>query len=185
MKTNRISEIFMRFVAPAIALSLSLLTVSSISVGKRAPDDQIDPRSVSLTTTGKAELAAGRLDTATDALESALAVDPRNRAAYITLAKVALRQDLPGKAIRLYREALLIDPNDVVALAGQGEAMVRKGAVAKARENLARIQKLCMTSCPEQVALAALIEKGVPPPPVMSAQAVEPKPVVTEEPKKP
>jgi hypothetical protein len=63
--------------------------------------------------------------------------------------------------------------------------MVRKGAVAKARENLARIQKLCMTSCPEQVTLAALIEKGAPPPPVMSAQAVEPKPVVTEVPKKP
>ncbi|RJT21308.1 hypothetical protein D5I55_17815 [Chakrabartia godavariana] len=168
----------MRFVAPAVALSLALATVSSVSFGKRIADDQINPLSMTLTKTGIAEAAAGRLGEANDVLESALAVDPRNRAAYVELASVARKQGLTGKAIRLYREALLIEPNDVIALAGQGEALVMKGAVTRAKENLARIQKICMSACPEQTRLATAIEKGAAQP-VLSAQAVAPVPVVS------
>lgn len=168
----------MRFVAPALALSLALATVSSVSFGKRIADDQINPLSMTLTKTGIAESAAGRLDQANDALESALAVDPRNRAAYVELASVARKQGLTGKAIRLYREALLIEPNDIIALAGQGEALVQKGALARAKENLTRIQKICVNACPEQTRLAGAIEKGSAQP-VLSAQAVAPVPVVS------
>jgi len=99
-----------------------------------------------------------------------LAVDPRNRGAYALMAQVAQQQSLPGKAIRLYRESLLIEPNDLAALAGQGEAMVAKGAVTKAKENLARIRVLCVGACPDGTRLAAAIAKG-PPPAVQSAQA--------------
>ena len=118
-------------------------------------------------------MGSAKLNDANDALETALAVDPRNRAAYALLAEVAVRQGLPGKAIRFYRESLLIEPNDVAALAGQGEAMVAKGAVTKARENLARIKTLCVGACPEGARLAATIAKG-PPPVVQSAQAAAP-----------
>jgi Tfp pilus assembly protein PilF len=168
----------MRFSPPAIAMSLAFLTVASVSHSQR-PDAQISPRSVALTAEGKALLAAAKFDDANDVLESALAVDPRNRAAYIVLAQVAAKQGLPGKSIRFYREVLLIEPNDVAALAGQGEAMVAKGAVAKARENLDRITKICVASCAEQVKLAAVIDKAAAIP-VVSAQAVQPKPVITE-----
>lgn len=168
----------MRFSPPALALSLALLTVSSISYGSRADADLL-PRSVALTNEGRELLAAGKFDAATDALESALAVDPRNRTAFAILARVAQTQGLPGKAIRLYREALLIDPNDVMALAGQGEALVQKGALAKARDNLARLGQVCMAGCPEQKTLAAAIEKGSAAP-VISAEAVQPQPVVSE-----
>jgi tetratricopeptide (TPR) repeat protein len=170
-------ETLMRLTPPALALAAVLLTVSSVSHGQR-PDSMIDARSLSLMQQGKAEAVAGRFDVANDYLETALAVDPRNRAAFLALADVAKKQGLPGKAIRLYREALLIEPNDVVALAGQGEALVAKGALTKARENLARVRTLCISSCPEQVTLAAVIEKGTTAP-AMSAQQVAPRPVAT------
>ncbi len=174
-------EMVMRFSPPAIAMALALVTVSSVSHGKRA-DREISALSVNMTTAGKSALAAQQYDAAADVLESALAVDPRNREAFVVLAQVAQKQGLPGKAIRFYREALLIEPNDVAALSGQGEAMVQRGALAKARENLTRISQICPTACPEQKTLAALIEKGAATP-VLSVQAVQPKPIVTPAPK--
>ena len=168
----------MRFSPAATALSLALLTVSSISYSKR-PDAQLLPQSVTLANDGIALLAQQKFDEAVSSFEAALAVDPRNRAAFIALAKVAAAQGLPGKAIRFYREALLLEPNDVAALAGQGEAMAQKGAIAKARENLARVGVLCTTSCPEQKTLALAIEKASAAP-VISAQTIQPKPIVTD-----
>ncbi|UVO53324.1 M48 family metallopeptidase [Sphingomonas sp. SUN039] len=167
----------MRLTPPALGIALLLATVSSVGHGQR-PDAVIDARSVLLVTQARSELTAGRFETANDALESALAVDPRNRTAYALLAEVAQKQGLPGKAIRLYRESLLIEPNDIAALAGQGEAMVAKGAVTKAKENLARIKTLCVGACPDGARLAAVIEKG-PPPVVQSAQAAPVLPVTT------
>lgn len=171
----------MRFAIPAVALSLALATVSSVGLSRR-PDSQINPTSVALVAGARADMAASRFDAAVDQLETALAVDPRNRDALIVLAQVARKQQLPGKAIRFYREALLLEPNDVNALSGQGEALVQKGALAKAKENLSRIQKICVASCPQQLTLASAIEKGAATP-VLSAQAVKPAPTVTEVPK--
>jgi Tfp pilus assembly protein PilF len=149
--------------------------LSGSAIGQR-PDSQIDARSVTLLGQGQAALKAGNLAAADDALETALAVDPRNRGAYIALGHVALAQGLAGKAIRFYRDALALDPNDVDALAGQGQAMMQKGAVERAKANLARIVTLCKTSCPAQTTLAAAIDKG-PPAPIVAAQAkVPPKP---------
>ena len=105
-----------------------VVSISTSLHGQR-PDDQIDARSMALLQQGKAARAAGNIDGATDLFESAVAVDPRNRQAFIALAQVAEARQLPGKAIRLYREALLLEPNDIAALTGQGEAMVAKGAL--------------------------------------------------------
>ncbi len=168
----------MRFSPPVLALSLALLTVASVSHGQK-PDAKLQPRSVALMAEANALFGVGKYDEASDLLETALAVDPRNRGAFVALARVAGKQELHGKAIRFYREALLIEPNDVVALSGQGEAMVAKGAITKAKENLARIKQLCVAACPEQQQLAIAIEKGAAAP-VMSAQAVQPKPVISE-----
>lgn len=167
----------MRLTPPALGIALILATVSSVGHSQK-PDAMIDARSMLLVAQAKSEIAAGRFETATDALESALAVDPRNRGAFVLMAEVAQKQGLPGKAIRLYRESLLIEPNDIAALAGQGEAMVAKGAVTKAKQNLARIKVLCVGACPDGGRLAAAIEKG-PPPVVQSAQAAPVLPVGT------
>ena len=169
----------MRFSPTAALFALTLATVSSSSLGQR-PDDQPNPRSVALLAQAETLRKAGNLSGAEDLLETALAIDPRNRAAYVSAGRVAAAQDLPGKAIRLYRDALALDPNDTVALAGQGEAMVQKGAVERAKVNLARITQLCKSGCPAATQLAAAIDKG-PPPAVMTAQANTKVPVKGQE----
>jgi cytochrome c-type biogenesis protein CcmH/NrfG len=172
-------ETLMRFSPVAIALSLTLLAVSSGVHGQRA-DDQINPRSLVLLQQGQAALKAGDLGGATDALETALAIDPRNRAAFVALGRVAQAQQLPGKAIRMYFEALALEPNDITALSAQGEAMVQQGAVARAKANLARVRTLCKSDCPPAQQLAAAIAKG-PPPAVLAAQTSSKVPPEGEE----
>jgi Tfp pilus assembly protein PilF len=163
----------MRLLPAALALSFAALSISTSLSAQRA-DTAIDPRSMALLAQGRAAASAGKLDQATDLIETALAVDPRNRAAFIELASVAERQQLPGKAIRLYREALLIEPNDPGALRGQGEALVAKGALGPARENLAKIKTLCgKKACPDAASLTATIAKGPPPSATPAAKVPE------------
>lgn len=151
----------MRFSSIAAAAALTFASVSTSLHGQR-PDDQIDPRSMQILAQGRTAQAAGNLTGATDLFETALAVDPRNRAAYVALGQVSAARGLVGKAIRFYREALALDPNDISALAGQGDALVAKGAVLRAKDNLAKIRKICRTNCREAIALAATIAKGPP-----------------------
>lgn len=165
----------MRITSVSVAAVLALVCVSTSLSGQR-PDDQIDPRSMALLQQGKTARAAGNLDGATGLIESALVVDPRNRQAFVTLGEIARQQSLPGKAIRLYREALLIEPNDVAALRGQGEALVQKGAVTKARETLARLRQVCGAGCADATQLAAVIAKGPPVTVTAQQQTVPPKP---------
>ena len=161
----------MRYTSVAVAAALTLVTVATAVQGQR-PEDAVDARSLALLAKGQAQQAAGNLDAATDLFESAVAVDPRNRGAFVRLAEVAKTRGLPGKAIRLYREALSLDPNDVAALSGQGEALVAKGAVIRARENLAKVKLVCAKrACPEVAVLTASIAKG---PPIVTATATVP-----------
>ncbi len=173
----------MRFTPASIALAALLATVSSVGVTQR-PDAQIEPLSIEWQKAGEEARRAGNLTGATDALETALAVDPRNRAAYLELAQVARAQGLQGKAIRLYKEALLLDPTDVNALVGQGQAMVEKGAMAKAKENLAQAQSVCRTNCAVVAQLSAAIAKGPPAVALTAKDAAPgtPKAPVTETP---
>jgi len=160
----------MRLMPVALAAVIVVGTMASAGHGQRA-DSQIDARSVSLAQQAQAALTAGRHDQATDLYETALAVDPRNRDAYLGLARVAQAQRLPGKAIRLYQDALTIEPNDVNALSGQGQAYVQRGAVDRARRNLTRVQELCGRPCPQATELSAVIQRG---PPVETAQQAAP-----------
>jgi tetratricopeptide (TPR) repeat protein len=136
-----------------------MMTLGALMLVSAAPAPVSTPAE-SLLARGQAAAAAGQLEVATDLLESALAANPRSRATYMTLADVARKQGLPGKSLRLSRQVLAHDANDRVALAGQGEALVDKGAVAKAQENLAKLAKLCRGNCPEQVALAGAISRA-------------------------
>ncbi|HJQ17579.1 MAG TPA: tetratricopeptide repeat protein [Allosphingosinicella sp.] len=168
----------MRVFPIALSAAFALAIVASAGYGQR-PDDQIDPRSIALTQQAQALTVGGRYSEAIDLLESALAVDPRNRGAYVGLARVALAQKLPGKAVKLYSEALALEPNDLNALSGQGEALVERGAVERAKQNLERIKGLCKGSCPQATTLAAVIAKG-PPPPIVTARAPEAVPPKSE-----
>ena len=150
----------MRFAPAAAALSLCLAMTASISIasGPGSPD----PRAAALIAQGNASLAAGEAQAATDAFEAALAVDPAYTPIFIDLAQAARQQGLQGKAIRYYREALSRDPGNFAAISGEGAALVEKGAMEKARRNLAKLQSLCGDQCPETVALQSSIARGVP-----------------------
>lgn len=149
----------MRLLPRLMIAGAAAALLASPVIGQR-PDNQIEPKSMELLKVGEAHLAAGRFVEADDALETALAVDPRNREAFVALAKVAQKQKLFGQAIRFTRKALALEPNDREALAVQGEAMVELGAVAKARENLDKLQKLCPGGCPSVAQLSAAITRG-------------------------
>ncbi len=52
-----------------------------------------------------------------------------------------------------------------------------KGAVERAKANLARVKTLCKTDCPQANALASVIAKG---PPVATASTVPVKPTAKD-----
>jgi tetratricopeptide (TPR) repeat protein len=151
-----------------LLIGLSGIALAAPVAAQRG-DDQILPKSVELMHQGQAAMAAGKLEEADNLLETALAVDPRNRWAYVNLARVAERQHLFGKAIRMTNKALIMEPNDPEALAVQGEAMVEMGATARAQANLQKLQQVCgAKGCPQVAQLSAAITRG---PTVASAKA--------------
>ncbi|MBY0343370.1 MAG: tetratricopeptide repeat protein [Sphingomonadales bacterium] len=159
-RSQALKELLMRFAPAAAALSLCLAMTASISVAGEQAD--ADPRAAALIAQGQALLAAGDADAAIDAFEAALAVDPGYTPIFIDLAEAARQQGLQGKAIRYYRDALERDPGNFAAISGEGAALVEKGALEKAKKNLAKLQSLCGDSCPETVALQSSIARGVP-----------------------
>ena len=63
-------------------------------VASQRADDQILPKSIELQRQAKDLISAGKFEQAEDLLETALAVDPRNRGAFVDIARVAERQHL-------------------------------------------------------------------------------------------
>lgn len=149
----------MRISLRFLALGTAATLVASPVIGQR-PDNQILPRSAQFQQQAQAQVAAGKLDEAAGLLETALAVDPRNRGAFVDLARIAKQQKLFGKAIRLANEALQLEPNDLDAIEVQGEAMVELGAIPRAKQNLAKLQQLCNGGCRQVAELSAAIGHG-------------------------
>jgi tetratricopeptide (TPR) repeat protein len=170
-------DLLMRYTPAALALSLLVAVTASVSFS--APPQPLDPRASALLTQGRADLAAGRVNEAVDAYEAALTVQPGNITVLLNLAEATRRQGMQGKALHYYREALQTEPSNLLALSGEGAAFAEKGAIEKARRNLTQLQGLCGSDCEATRQLAAAIAKG-PSPRVVSAEAVKPDPVVTQ-----
>lgn len=154
-----------------IAFAATLLTAAALApaaVGA-VRDDAASSAATRWLAAGDAALAAKKSGVAIDAFEAALAVDPKSAPAFVGIAKAYSAEALPGKAIRFYREALALQPNDLDALAGQGEAMVARGATTRARVNLDRIKTLCKTDCPAAKRLETAL--AAPPPPALAKTA--------------
>ena len=163
----------MRFTPATLALAAIFATASSVGISQR-PDKEINPRSLEWQARGDAARAAGDLAGANDAYESALALDPRNRAVFVALGDVARAQGLQGKALRYYNGALTIEPTDMAALGGTVRALVERGAIVTAKENLARMKTLCRGACPQTTELDALIARGAPAQAAVTAKDVTP-----------
>ncbi len=174
---GRLWELLMRYMPLGVALSLLVaVTGSAGTAGVSLPTD---PRAKALIETGRELLGHGDIEAATDSFESALAIDPGNPATFLALGDAARAAGMQGKAIHYYREALAREPNNLAALSGEGGAMAEKGAIDKARGNLARLEGLCGRNCAEAQNLASVIAKG-PIAKVVSADAVKPDPTVED-----
>jgi tetratricopeptide (TPR) repeat protein len=150
----------MQSLSRLLLIGIAGLVVAAPVASQRA-DDQILPRSLELQKQARASMAAGKLENAQDLLETALAVDPRNRSAYVDIARVAEKQHLFGKAILMTSKALTLEPNDPDAIAVQGEAMVELGATARAQANLQKLQTICgAKACPQIAQLSGAISRG-------------------------
>lgn len=167
----------MRFTPAALSLSLAL-ALSASALHSAALVQPLDPRAIALESAGKASLAAGNPQEAIDSFEAALAIQPGSITITLDLADAHRAQGMQGKALHYYRVAIARDPQNLDAIAGEGAALVEKGAVEKARRNLSRLQWLCK-DCSQASNLATLIAKG-PSPRIVSADDVKPKPVVSQ-----
>jgi Tfp pilus assembly protein PilF len=127
--------------------ALFLATTAIAATGPASGDDVLKPVSVRMAEQGRAALAKGDANAAIDAFEAALASDPKNVSAFNGMAQAYEKLGLPGKAVKFYREALVLNPSDIAALEGQGKALVARGATARAQVNLARIKAVCKTDC--------------------------------------
>jgi tetratricopeptide (TPR) repeat protein len=152
---STIKELAMRF-AP-VSLVLAGLVAVTASGGHSAAPEVLDPRAASLEAQGRVALSTGDLDRATDGFEAALALQPGSAKLVMDLAEVARRQGMPGKALHYYRAVLERDPANLDALAGEGQALADKGALDKARRDLARLEATCGDSCAPTRNLAAAI----------------------------
>lgn len=179
MSEETLLEKIMRFSPAAIALSACLAVMSSAALTK-LPDHEIDPKSLALLAKGDDAARAEKSAEAYDWYETALAVDPRNRAAYIALARLITAQGLKGKAIRYYNEALELDPNDVSVLSEQTEVMISKGSLEAAKKNVARLRIICRKDCGDIDRIAMSVEEAGKRPTVQ-ASAIEIKPVAGQE----
>jgi Tfp pilus assembly protein PilF len=160
----------MRSLSSLLLIGFATVAFAAPATSQR-PDDQIAPRSLELQHRARDLMAAGKFEQAEDLLETALAVDPRNRSAFVDMARVAEKQRLFGKAIRMTNKALVMEPNDPDAIAVQGEAMVEMGALPRAQANLQKLHQICgVKSCPQVAELTAAIGRG---PSVASAKAPE------------
>ena len=54
-------------------------------------------------------------------------------------------------------------PENLAAISGEGVALVEKGAVEKAKRNLAKLESLCGSTCPETRDLQLSIASGLQP----------------------
>ena len=127
----------------------------------------------------KAQLDAGKTSDAVDSFEAALAVDPGYTDIYLDLAEAARKDGMQGKAIHYYRVALTVQPDNLAAISGEGEALLEKGAVEKAKRNLAKLETMCGGNCREAKELASAIDNA-PRAALVTAEAVTPDPVVTK-----
>lgn len=162
----------MRYAPAAAALSLALALSASAGF---AAARTATPRAAELLAQGDADLRGGDTQGAVDAYEAALAVDPGYTPILLRLAEAARTGDLQGKAIGYYREALAREPQNLDALAGEGAALAEKGALAKAREKLALVEKACGNRpCPAAQTVSLAISRG-PVVRIQTAEAAVPK----------
>ena len=140
----------------AFLISLTLATIALAN----DPQATVTPPDPDLAT-ARARIAAKDWKGAAEAMQNAVARDPRN-ADYHNLLAYAIRNGAnPDMAVvfKHYQEALRLDPKHRGAHEYIGEAYLKVGNVAKAREHLTALDKLCFFGCEEYRDLKRAIQR--------------------------
>ena len=90
--------------------------------------------------------------------EKVIARDGNNADAYNMLAYATRKNGDPAKAIPIYEKALTIDPKHRGAHEYIGEAYLQLDNLPKAKEHLARLDKLCFLPCEQYSDLKKAVE---------------------------
>jgi tetratricopeptide (TPR) repeat protein len=90
--------------------------------------------------------------------ETVVAKDDRNADAYNWLAYSIRQNGDPGRAIAIYQKALTINPKHKGAHEYLGEAYLVLGDLARAREHLKILDKLCLFPCEEYTDLKKAVQ---------------------------
>ena len=160
-----------------VPLVLALVALVSASGGSSVAADTLPARAANLEAAGRAALARDMVALATDDFEAALVIAPANTTLLLDLGAAARRDGMPGKALHYYRIVLAREPHNPAAIASEGIALAEKGAIEKARRDLAVLQNLCGDGCPATRDLAAALAQGLTPR-VLTAEAAKPKSAV-------
>jgi tetratricopeptide (TPR) repeat protein len=100
-------------------------------------------------TVGVKAIKAGQYPAAIGLLEGVVTRDATNADAYNWLAYATRKNGDPARAIPIYEKALAIDPEHRGAHEYIGEAYLQLDNLAKAKEHLARLDRLCFFPCSE------------------------------------
>ena len=140
-------------VAPPLSLGGSTVAPPTTVAGATATV-------ASLLTEGRTAIAAKKWPDAIIVLTRAAATEPANADVQNLLGYSNRNNGNYTAALTHYAAALKINPKHVGALEYQGIAFVQLGQTAKARANLATLQKVCGTKCPEYKDLAAALKSA-------------------------
>jgi tetratricopeptide (TPR) repeat protein len=104
-------------------------------------------------------IKADRYAEAIPMLERVVGRDPRNADAFNWMGYATRRKGDPAASIPIYQKALAIDPKHRGAHEYIGEAYLMLGDVTKAKEHLARLDKLCFLPCEQYRDLKRAVEQ--------------------------
>ncbi|HSF07748.1 MAG TPA: tetratricopeptide repeat protein [Methylomirabilota bacterium] len=135
------------------------LSLAAVALANDSPEPTVAPGDPDLAT-ARTRIAAKDWQGAAQVMQKAVARDPRN-ADYHNLLAYAVRNGAnPDMDVvfKHYQEALRLDPKHRGAHEYIGEAYLMVGNLAKAREHLAALNRLCFFSCEEYRDLKKAIE---------------------------
>jgi tetratricopeptide (TPR) repeat protein len=133
-----------------------ILTAACVAQGARAADAPSSREGPDLTRV-RAAIKVKNFDAALGELKSIVAQNP-NADAYSLMGFALRKTGDRTQSMTYYRKALETDPTHKGALEYQGELYVELGQIDKAKENLAKLGKLCWFGCEEEKDLKEAIE---------------------------
>ena len=141
------------------AFILALVVASSAAAMDTPKPDPKEPEKKSELDAGRAAIARQDWTGAQSALRDAVARSPQNADAHNLYAYSMRKGSSPQMDLvfRHYNEALRLNPQHLAAREYLGEAYLMTGNVAKAKELLADLDRLCKAGCVEQAELKRAI----------------------------